>query len=208
MKAIFLSASIPVPGRGNYFETADPFLIQFAVRELVIACLGRRHIVWGGHPAITPMVQAACKELGVDFGNAVTLYQSKFFEGRYPEENKEFGNIVYTDAVPENRAASLLRMREAMISRGDLTAAVFIGGMEGVEDEYKLFKQIHPELPIIPVAATGGAARDLAIRIGVKDTELGDVDFTNTFYEQLDIDPREDRNLDNTTVTPSVGPKP
>jgi hypothetical protein len=207
MKAIFLSASVPVPERGNYFETADPFLIQFAVRELVIACLGRRHIVWGGHPAITPMIQAACKDLGVDFSNAVTLYQSKFFEGSYPEENKEFDNIVYTDAVPENRAASLLEMRREMISRDDLSAAVFIGGMEGVEDEYKLFKRFHPELPIIPVAATGGAARDLATRIGVIDTELGDVDFTNMFYEQLDIDPREDRKLDSATDSHNTKPK-
>ncbi|MCK9199710.1 MAG: hypothetical protein M0P59_11340 [Gallionella sp.] len=208
MKAIFLSASVPVPGRRNYFETADPFLIQFAVRELVIACLGRRHIVWGGHPAITPMIQAACKELGIDFGNAVTLYQSKFFEGRYPEENKDFDNIVYTEAVPGNLARSLLTMREAMISRDDLVAAVFIGGMEGVEIEYELFKLYHHNVPIIPVAATGGAARELATKIGVKDTELDDVDFTNMFYEQLDIDPREDRHLDNATDAPSVGLKP
>lgn len=207
MKAIFLSASVPTSGRGNYFETADPFLIQFAVRELIIACLGRRHIVWGGHPAITPMVQAACQELGVIFSNAVTLYQSAFFEGRYPEENKAFDNIQYTEAVPGNLAASLQIMREVMISRDDLVAAVFIGGMDGVEAEYKLFDHYHPDLPVITVAATGGAARDLAIRIGV-DTELDDVDFTNMFYERLDIDPREDRDFYFVTDTPNAGPKP
>ncbi|MFZ6672271.1 hypothetical protein ACO0J9_29755, partial [Pseudomonas aeruginosa] len=53
MKRIFLSASVPRPDRGNFHETADPFLIQFAVRELMTVALGRRQIVWGGHPAIT-----------------------------------------------------------------------------------------------------------------------------------------------------------
>lgn len=208
MKSIFLSASVPLPGRGHYFKTADPYLIQFAVRELVIACLGRRHIVWGGHPAITPMVQAACQELGVNFGKAVTLYQSAFFEGRYPEENKNFDNIEYTKAVPGNLDESLLIMREAMISRKDLIAAVFIGGMNGIEDEYKLFKLHHPDLEVIPVAATGGAARDLAVMLGIKDTELDDIDFTNMFYERLDIDPIEDRNFNFTTDTHNAEPRP
>ena len=29
---IFLSASIPVKGRGIFYETSDPFLIQTAIR--------------------------------------------------------------------------------------------------------------------------------------------------------------------------------
>ena len=56
MSAIFLSASVPTVGRGNYYETADPFLIQIAVRELVFAVIKNQKIVWGGHPAITPMI--------------------------------------------------------------------------------------------------------------------------------------------------------
>lgn len=58
IKRIFLSASVPRVGRGNFHESADPFLIQFAVRELLTVALGRRQIVWGGHPAITPMIWA------------------------------------------------------------------------------------------------------------------------------------------------------
>lgn len=85
MSTIFLSASVPVVGRGNYFESADPFLIQMAVRELLTLALGRRRIVWGGHPAITPMVWAVCEDLGVPYSNAVVLYQSRFFEEIFPE---------------------------------------------------------------------------------------------------------------------------
>ena len=50
MKSIFLSASVPVDGSGRYFETADPFLIQVAVREFMTFAIGRRRVVWGGTP--------------------------------------------------------------------------------------------------------------------------------------------------------------
>lgn len=128
MAAIFLSASIPVIGRGQYYETADPFLIQCAVRELTIATVRRHKIVWGGHPAITPMIWSICEDLGVDYTNSVILYQSRFFEGRYPEENQRFDNVVYTDPVPGDIQGSLQLMREQMLSRKDLIGAVFIGG--------------------------------------------------------------------------------
>lgn len=85
MSAIFLSASIPVPGRGTYYEDADPFLIQFAIRELLLVALGRRLIVWGGHPAITPMVWSVCEDLGVQYAQSVMLFQSKNFQEFFPE---------------------------------------------------------------------------------------------------------------------------
>ncbi|MDN2606124.1 hypothetical protein OB917_23310 [Klebsiella variicola] len=50
MDSIFLSASVPVNGRGDYYETADPFLIQCAVREFAIAVVRKMKIVWGGAP--------------------------------------------------------------------------------------------------------------------------------------------------------------
>src|SRR5688572_23104777 len=99
MSAIFLSASIPEAGRGKYHENADPFLIQFAVREFLTASLGRRLVVWGGHPAITPMVWAVCEDLGVEYSIAVVLYQSRFFEEDFPEENARFANVKYTEAA-------------------------------------------------------------------------------------------------------------
>ena len=135
MSAIFLSASVPLVNRGNYHETANPFLIQCAVRELVISVIRQHKIVWGGHPAITPMIWSICEDLNIDYSEAVVLYQSKFFQDRFPEENQRFHNVVLTDAVPTDMSASLLLMREQMLSRQDLVAAVFIGGMDGVEAE-------------------------------------------------------------------------
>ena len=107
MNSVFLSASVPVMGRGTYHETADPFLIQVAVRELVVAVVRRMRIVWGGHPAITPMMWTICNDLGVDYGDAVVLYQSRFFEDQFPAENARFRNVRLVDAVPGDREASL-----------------------------------------------------------------------------------------------------
>jgi hypothetical protein len=186
MSTIFLSASVPLIDRGTYHETANPFLIQCAVRELVMAVIRQHKIVWGGHPAITPMIWAICEDLGVDYSRSVTLYQSKFFEDRYPEENKNFQNVVYTEAIPNDRAGSLRLMREQMLSREDLVAAVFIGGMEGVEVEFAMFNHFHPGAKVLPVPSPGGAALQLAKHLGCfTDSALTAVDFAQLFHEHL-----------------------
>lgn len=186
MDGIFLSASVPVVGRGHYHETANPFLIQCAVRELVISVIRTHRIVWGGHPSITPMIWSICEDLGVDYANSVVLYQSRFFRDRFPEENNRFGNVVFTDTVPNDREASLALMRQAMLARDDLVAAVLVGGMDGVETELALFKQFHPQGLVLPVAAPGGAARDIAMRLaGPEAATLDDVDFARLFHRDL-----------------------
>lgn len=186
MSEIFLSASVPVAGRGHYHDTANPFLIQCAIRELVISIIRSHRVVWGGHPSITPMIWNICEDLSVNYANAVVLYQSRFFEDRFPEENERFGNVVYTDAVPGDREASLLRMREAMLSRDGLAAAVFIGGMDGVEAEFSIFQQHHPNALTLAVPAPGGAALDLAQRLGVADQQsLHNIDFARLFHLKL-----------------------
>ena len=79
--AIFLSASVPDPKRGpEYAETADAVAITSAVSALVNVTLGRRLLVWGGHPAITPMIWVVAEAIGVDYGRWVRLYQSRYFE--------------------------------------------------------------------------------------------------------------------------------
>ena len=112
MNAIFLSASVPVIGRGDFFKTAEPFLIQLAVREFLTLALGRRRIIWGGHPAITPMVWAVCEDLDVNYTDSVVLYQSKFFEELFPEENKHFGNVKFLEAVKGDREAKNTKSKE------------------------------------------------------------------------------------------------
>jgi len=188
MREVFLSASIPVKGRGNFDDTADPFLIQFAVRELVNVCLGRVRIVWGGHPSITPMVHAVCVDRGVqDFNQVVGLYQSEFFAKQFPESNRFFRTTIIPE-VYGDKDKSLSVMREAMIARPEIYAAVFIGGMDGIFEEAKLFQKYHGDGGLlIPITAPGGAARELAERYSYQSWDR--LDFARMFYKALDIDP-------------------
>ncbi|MFG0904927.1 SLOG domain-containing protein [Photobacterium damselae] len=192
MKEIFLSASIPKEESGDYFDTSDPYLIQCALRDFATITLGRRHIVFGGHPAITPLLWAVCEEIGVDFVNNVTLYQSKFFEGRYPIENTKFSNVIYIEAAPEGIYESLSKMRNAMLARENIESAVFIGGMAGIIDEFTLFKKYHPDANIIILSSPGGASRELANKI-YKNNNNDDINFSKIFYEELNISPDDPR---------------
>lgn len=192
MKKIFLSASVPKRGRGDFDETSDPFLIQFAVRELVALCLGRRQIVWGGHPSITPMVHAVCREFGADYDAPVLLYQSAFYADRFPISNQFFDPIV-VDAQ-ETESASLSALRRRMLDQ-DLSAAIFIGGMDGILEEHGLYKERHGrDAPALALAAPGGAARRLAAHLNNPE-HSGRLDFTRLFQEVLRIEPGEPRQL-------------
>jgi len=186
MDAIFLSASVPIAGRGSYHQTANPFLIQCAVRELVISVIRTHRIVWGGHPSITPMIWSICEDLDVNYANSVVLYQSRFFKDRFPEENARFSNVVFTDEVTDDREASLSIMRQTMLARDDLVGAVLIGGMDGVEAELTMFQQYHPNAFIVPVGSSGGAARDIAVRAkGEHYADVDDVDFASLFQRTI-----------------------
>jgi SLOG-like protein len=185
---IFLSASVPVEGRQGY-ETCEPYLIKEAVSALVEVVLGRNLLVWGGQPAITPMIWEAAKQYDVPYQNVVQLYQSKYFLGHYPEENIAFPNYVETEIVEGNRGASLLHMRRRMLSDHKFSAAVFIGGMEGVLEEYEIFQELNPLATVIPVPSPGGVSRDLFSKRKDFPEEFGSaIDYSFWFYKLLGVD--------------------
>lgn len=196
MGAIFLSASVPLPGRAPFDQDCEPQMIQSAVSALATVALGRKIIVWGGHPAITPMLWASAQDLGVQYATAVRLFQTRFIpQEDFPEENKHFANVTYVEAVDNDRTKSLLAMRNAMLQSVEFDAAVFIGGMEGVNDEHALFSAIHPHARCIPIGVTGGAARMLASKLNYAiPSDLGPLDFVGLLYRELDISPIEQRH--------------
>jgi hypothetical protein len=192
--AIFLSASVPDPRRApHYAATADTVAITAAVSALVYVTLGRRPLIWGGHPAITPMIWIVAQDLGLDYGRWVKLYQSRFFEDDFPEENAHFGNVVFTDAVAHDREKSLRLMRDRMFSDNRFDAAVFIGGMEGIQDEYDLLRLVQPGVRMVPVGSTGGAAAELIGRGEVAEDLWSELDYVNLFHNHLGISVRERR---------------
>jgi hypothetical protein len=161
LKSIFLSASIPTKDRHlKYHKTADVIAIRDSVIALASTLLPNYRLVWGGHPSITPMIYYVMEQLKMNIQEHVTLYQSKFFEHLFPEDNNKFQNVILTENTKEINS-SLLLMRKRMFSESDFSAAIFIGGMDGIEVEYKLFKEYHPKSIVLPIASTGGASKKL-----------------------------------------------
>ncbi len=159
LKNIFLSASIPLPERDAiYYETADVIAIRDAVIALTSIVLPKHRLIWGGHPSITPLVYYVMQKMKINIQEHLTLYQSKFFEQYYPEDNNKFENIVLTP-IHGDRDQSLGLMRELMFYNHEFSAGIFIGGMDGVETEYEMFRQFHPEAIVLPMANTGAAAK-------------------------------------------------
>ncbi|WP_147468255.1 MULTISPECIES: hypothetical protein [Corallococcus] len=169
---VFLSASIPSPYRDQkYLTTVDLIAIREAVTALTMVIAPTDRLVFGGHPAISPLVHLGAERLGV--ANHVYIYQSLFFKSMIPPSSLKFRHLIWTQAGA-SRAASLDLMRKQMIMSERFQAGVFIGGMEGVEDEFKLFCHHHPHAAILAVASTGAAARILFDRepLGTKDPGL------------------------------------
>ena len=162
MKNIFLSASIPLPERDEkYIGTADIIAIRDAVIALTTVVLPHHRLIWGGHPSITPLIYYVMERLNLNIQEHITLYQSIFFEETFPEDNNKFKNIVFTDIIDNDIEKSLLHMRNRMLDDSKFSAGIFIGGMEGVEEEYDMFIEKHPKALALPIASTGAAAKKI-----------------------------------------------
>lgn len=177
---IFLSASVPYGDRARAYPP-DPIAIREAIRGLVAVALPRYTLVFGGHPAISPMVWEDASSLGA--ADSVFIYQSRLFEREVPREACFFQKLVWTPTLPPpphqgDLAQSLKLMRDAMIvrrlthessmfdpqARPDLdpfAAGVFIGGMNGVIDEWDLFRTHYPNVPALIIGSTKGATLNL-----------------------------------------------
>lgn len=185
MKNIFLSASIPLPERHpKYYNTADIIAIRDAIIALVSISIDKYQIIWGGHPSITPLIYYVMERMIVNnldredyslvlsdveknqvnqklktkIQKHVKLYQSLYFKEIFPDDNEKFENIIFTENVGDIHS-SIQLMRETMFSENDFSAAVFIGGMDGIEVEFNMFKEKHPEALLLPIASTGAATK-------------------------------------------------
>jgi hypothetical protein len=161
LNKVFLSASIPFPDRDKkFYDTADIVSIRDAVRALATVVIPKAQLVWGGHPSITPLIRFVMDRMTIDLKKHVTLYQSQFFEEYFSPDNFAFENIVLTERR-NNRYESLELMRRNLINENDFKAGIFIGGMEGINDEFVMFRERHPNALILPIASTGAAANIL-----------------------------------------------
>lgn len=161
---VFLSASFPSGERGDAVKPYDPYAVADAVTALVRAVLARGgRLLFGGHPTITPLALAIAMKHRSE--RSVDIFQSEWFRGQItPEtqmlEDLGYGKIHWTSKRGD-RDRALRTMRQRMLDFGDIAGAVFVGGMDGIEEEHRLVGQMLQGVPRIPVRGPGGAAARL-----------------------------------------------
>lgn len=183
---VFLSASIPDPNR--WTGRFDPFGIADAVVATARSVFTRRAmILTAAHPTVAPLIlQVADDFPGESGGPMVILYQSKLFEAVIPPAttemmSRDYVEVVWTPAAegdapePGNWTESLKAMRTAMMTDVPIVAAIFIGGMEGIIDEYERVGETHPSAARIALGRPGGEAASLP-NSGALTQELADSD--------------------------------
>lgn len=81
-----------------------------------------------------------------------------------------------------------------MLSDFDYTAAVFIGGMDGILHEFEIVRRLQPEARLLPVASTGGAALEAARHMRRFPPDLeNEPDYVALFHRHLEVSVNEMR---------------
>lgn len=169
-------------------------------------------IVFGGHPSISPLVTMIATEFRIskEIENVernerdeklISIFQSKAYQKVIPKEttnlfNLGYSEIVWTDSIdgeeydPNIKRTSqcnksLEHMRKKMM-QGKINALVCIGGMEGVESEFDLFSELHPNKPIFVLKSTGGASMILAKKFSNRKNVriIDDIDYPSLKKEE------------------------
>ena len=169
--SVFVAASIPSPARWD--GSFDPLAITdavVAVARAVLSSGGR--LVTAAHPTIAPLLLYVAAEQPPTDEPLVVLYQSEVFQTVWPRETFRFeeegiGRVVRTERVgdepadPPRAPRSLDLMRRRLLDEEELAAAVFVGGMHGIPDEYAQFRARFPAAPTYSFGRPGGAASAL-----------------------------------------------
>ena len=163
-----MSASIPDPTRWD--GEFDALEVTDAVVALARTFLTSGFkLVTAAHPTIAPLLLYVAAEFPSEAEERVVVYQSELFEDVLPEATRRFGSegvgrLIWTDAVEGDRPVpgewdrSLEVMRRRMLEETDPVAACFVGGMDGIQTEYLLFRSTFPGRPTYPVGRPGGEA--------------------------------------------------
>ena len=135
----------------------------------------------------------------------IKIYQSKAYQTVVSEETvnlytiEDHAEVNWTDAIEgeqydtniQNKVQcekSLTFMRTQMINE-EVNALVCIGGMEGVEREFELFRKYHPQKPIYLLKTTGGASKILADKfLDLKNVKIIDAQYYERSKDSIDIE--------------------
>jgi hypothetical protein len=166
----------------DYVDHALPDRIRAAVVELTRVALKRpqMRLAFGAHPSISPMILQVARDMNAP-PDSILVFQSNAYRQIIPGSTLEFANwscgqLILTAEQPEAPfiatptstgkklrrlspyANSLRFMRELMVSVPGTCGAVFVGGMNGVEDEADIFSRFQQGQPRFTLPSTGSAA--------------------------------------------------
>lgn len=163
-RSVLLCSSFPSGERG---EAVSPFDVNAiadvvtALTSVILSANGR--IVFRGHPTITPLILLIASTKN-KYG-LVDVFQSEWFTNQITPETRRLEELGYGKIhwikQEQSLANSLTTLRKAMLKESNPLCAIFVGGMDGLYEEYKLFREEYPKRPCIPIKGPGGAASRL-----------------------------------------------
>ena len=186
MNTVYLSASFPTPERvdeSGPFHTAD---IGAAAASVIEATLrSGANLIFGGHPTITPLVLHIASILNA--GAQVTIFQSEFFRDQITEEvfrlsEMEGAELVFVPAGG-GLEDSLALLRKAMFE-APIEVAFFVGGMSGINDEFRILAD-KPETKCITFEAPGGMAAKIGAELAPNNAEFKFTNLKGRAYASL-----------------------
>lgn len=163
MKRVFLSASFPSGERGARvapYYPSDIAAVAATVAEATMRAGAR--LVFGGHPTISPIVLHVAGLLAA--GPQVEIWQSRWFENSITTEvhrlvEQEHAVVRWTDRE-DDLSSTLLQLRTQMFEPG-LAIAFFVGGMEGIREEYDMVSRLSRTPSLFAFSAPGGMSARL-----------------------------------------------
>jgi hypothetical protein len=190
-KLFFVSASFPSADRSEkFYRNTNPLYVSNAIVEMVEAILIRNgKIVFGGHPTISPLFLSIIdnifsKLIGINpkIFPVCYIYQSEYFKGKQSKFTnqlfeKGYGQLIWTENT-KDRKTSLEIMREKMLTDLKLDGAIFIGGMEGIRDEFELFTKYYPTKVAFLIGSTGGNSEIILNEI-IESNKTGILNYPN-----------------------------
>lgn len=170
---VFLSAGIPDPARwsGPFDSLAITDAVVAAARAILTSGGG---LVSAAHPTIAPLILYVAREFPSlrEQEPSILVYQSRLFSDVLPKETYQLAEgglaeLRWTEASAEEEPEpgrwhqSLLTLRKTMLQEAGPVAAILVGGMEGIAEEFEIFRQLYLERPIYAIGQPGGAASSL-----------------------------------------------
>ena len=109
------------------------------------------------------------------------IYQSEHYRNKTPKSLEYYNDIHW---IVDDPVDHLKVMRQAMFSN-ETDCAVFIGGMNGILDEFKLLHEMKPEVVVYPIQSVGGASEYLYHQLEMHNNLLESMAYTRIFREIL-----------------------